>query len=175
MTMVYASPPPRRARDSEADVDTRIFVRSTPPQAWDRAMVLQIMSGLGVPAHARASTSSSAVRRVSRAARLRPVPPPDEPNVFLQPWTPADPIPPWATPAASSLEETLVRPGRRHRSKLPWFLFLAAFGLAFGIGQDRKLRAELASELHAAKVHAGDVLESSAMRAVHLGRRVAGR
>lgn len=35
MTMVYASPPPRRARncDSQADVETRVYVRPT-PQAW---------------------------------------------------------------------------------------------------------------------------------------------
>ncbi len=125
MTMVYASPPPRRARnrDSQADVETRVYVRPT-PQAWR--------------------------------------------NVFLQPWTQSDPPLPWATasaivtltapilPVALTVHAPRARP--RRRSIMPWVVFLAAFGIAFGIGKDRALRAELGSGLR--------VLEIAAIRLV---------
>ena len=125
MTMVYASPPPRRARnrDSQADVETRVYVRPT-PQAWR--------------------------------------------NVFLQPWTPSDPPLPWATastvvtltapmlPVASTPRPARTKPKRR--SIMPWVVVVAAFGIAFGIGSDRALRAELGSGLR--------VLEISAIRLV---------
>ena len=126
MTMVYASPPPRRARnrDSQAEVETRVYVRPT-PQAWR--------------------------------------------NVFLQPWTPSDPPLPWATASrvvtltapmrAVALSERAPHVKRRRRSIMPWVVFLAAFGIAFGIGRDRALRAELGSGLR--------VLETSAMRLGH--------
>jgi hypothetical protein len=41
---------------------------------------------------------------------------------------------------------------------MPWVVFVAAFGIAFGIGRDRALRAELGSRLR--------VLETSAIRLV---------
>jgi hypothetical protein len=134
MTMVYASPPPRRARnrDSQAHVDTQVYVRRT-PHAWR--------------------------------------------NVFLQPWMPDDPPLPWATPAtppvtlpATPATPRASREGRRRRSKMPWVVFLAAFGIAFGIGKDRELRAELVSELRVATARTLAVLETSAMK---LGRQVA--
>ena len=53
---------------------------------------------------------------------------------------------------------------------MPWVVFLAAFGIAFGIGRDRALRAELASGLRVTTVRTLAVLETSAMR---LGRQVA--
>ncbi len=127
MTMVYASPPPRRTRnrDSQAEVDTHVYVRAT-PQAWR--------------------------------------------NVFLQPWKPSDPPPPWALPnppsappEAPTLDETRARPAPRRRSIMPWVVFLAAFGIAFGIGRDRALRAELGSGLRVATARTIAVLESSAM------------
>ena len=127
MIMVYASPPPRRARrrDSQADVETRVYVRPT-PQGWR--------------------------------------------NVFLQPWTPSDPPLPWETassvvtltapvPAlALALTARVSRAKPRRRSIMPWVVFLAAFGIAFGIGKDRALRAEVGSGLR--------VLETSAIRLV---------
>ena len=114
MTMVYASPPPRRAhhRDSQADVETRVYVRPT-PQAWR--------------------------------------------NVFLQPSRPSDPPLPWATastvvtltapmlPVASPPRAARTKP--RRRSLVPWVVVVAVFGIAFGIGRDRALRAELGSVL----------------------------
>jgi hypothetical protein len=150
-------------------------------------MVLQILTGLGAGhAHARAPSANATIGRRPRAARP-PVPAPGEPNVFLQPWTPSDPPLPWATAharararapeddtatalASATLDETLMRGGRRRRSMMPWVLFLSAFGLAYGIGHDRVLRAELASELRGGTVQALAVVQSSAMR---LGRYVA--
>ena len=125
MTMVYASPPPRRARnrDSQAEVETRVYVRPT-PQAWR--------------------------------------------NVFLQPWTHSDPPLPWATASAIvtltapilpvALTVRAPRARAQRRSIMPWVVFLAAFGIAFGIGKDRALRAELGSGLR--------VVETSAIRLV---------
>jgi hypothetical protein len=148
LTMVYASPPPRRARnrDSQAEVETHVYVRPT-PHAWR--------------------------------------------NVFLQPWTPSDPPLPWTTavtiaprpapapapaPAAaatatatSELDETLARKVvRRRRSIMPWVVFLTAFGIAYGIGRDRALRAELGTELRVTTARAIAVLETTATR---LGRQ----
>ena len=127
MTMVYASPPPRRARnrDSQAEVETRVYVRPT-PQAWR--------------------------------------------NVFLQPWTPSDPPLPW-TPAAWPVPRprAITTRRRRRRSMMPWVVFLAAFGIALGIGRDRALRAELTSELGVAAARTLAALETSAVR---LGRQV---
>lgn len=149
MAMVYASPPPRRARrlDSQDDLETQVYVRPT-PQAWR--------------------------------------------NVFLEPWTPQDPPLPWSTPSpfralaplppvppARAAAETLAafeetvsckRPRARRRSIMPWVVFLAAFGIAFGIGKDRALRTELVSELRVATARTLAVLETSAVR---LGRQVA--
>ena len=51
---------------------------------------------------------------------------------------------------------------------MPSVLFLAAFGLAFGIGTDCELRAELVSELRVATARAVTFVETSAMR---LGRQ----
>jgi hypothetical protein len=143
MTMVYASPPPRRARirDSEAEVETRVYVRRRP--------------------HATQA------------------------NVFLQPWTPADPVQPWMpsvprvesqraesqradSQPAESDETPAPASKRRRRSMMPLVLFLAAFGLAFGVGRDRTLRSELVSELRVATATAVTFVETSAMR---LGRQ----
>ena len=119
--MVYASPPPRRARsqDSQAEVDTQVYVRPT-PHAWR--------------------------------------------NVFLQPWTPDDAPLPWATPPPPA--RATAKP--RRRSMMPWVLFVAAFGIALGVGRDRELRAELVSELRVATAQAVTFVETSAMR---LGRQ----
>lgn len=132
MAMVYASPPPRRARtwDSQAEVPTRVFVRPTP----------------------RALT-----------------------NVFLEPWAPGDPRLPWA-PRARRSAPTLPRASgivRRapRRSILPWALFALAFGIAFGVGKDRALRAELGARVRVTASKALVVMDASARR---LGRQVAG-
>ena len=165
MTMMSAATSRRRARDSEADVETEIYVRP-PSMPWERVMVLQIMNELEtrlprVVAPPRKSSSRVVVRKRS-AARITPVPPPDEPNVFLVPWTPADPPLPWAeaeapAPAQAApgpvVDDTLVLEGRPRRvrtvraTRVPWLLFVMAFGIAFGIGQDRQLRRELGSKL----------------------------
>jgi hypothetical protein len=155
-------------RDPEEDVETEIYVRQG-PHAWDRQMVLQIMQDLGTRTRAVA------------ARRARPkVPAPGEPNVFLTS-LPSDPPPPWAKSALASgvvragapaiPDETLVRAGKRRRTTMPWLLFFMAFGIAFGVAQDRPLRAELASKTRSAAVSALTVVESSAMR---LGRHVSG-
>jgi hypothetical protein len=166
----------RRSRDSEADVETEIYTR---PQnmPWDRVMVLQIMNELEtrlprVVVPPRRSSSRVVVKKRS-VARITPVPPPDEPNVFLVPWTPADPPLPWATkpaaaraattatataatPANVVFEDTLLLEGRPRRvrkvraTRVPWLLFVMAFGIAFGIGQDRQLRRELGSKIKVA-------------------------
>jgi hypothetical protein len=54
---------------------------------------------------------------------------------------------------------------------MPSLLFVMAFGIAFGVGQDRPLRAELAAKTRATAAAALSVVESSAMR---LGRHVSG-
>jgi hypothetical protein len=165
MTMVVAAAPARRrTRDSEAEIETEIYVRPPhAPQAWDRVMVLQIMQDLG------------AKTRAASARRAKPrVPAPGEPNVFLT-WAASDPPPPWATTATTDVsavlasDETLVRGGARRRTNMPWLLFFMAFGIAFGVGQDRPLRAELASKMRASAASVLGVVESSAMR---LGRHV---
>ncbi len=152
----------RRSRDSEADVETEIYTR---PQnmPWDRVMVLQIMDELEtrlprVVAPPRRSSSRVVVKK--RSARVTPVPPPDEPNVFLVPRTPADPPLPWETNASNVVfEDTLLLEGRPRRvrkvraTRVPWLLFVMAFGIAFGIGQDRQLRRELGSKIKVTASH----------------------
>jgi hypothetical protein len=170
MTMMSALVGRRRLRDSEADVETQIYVRpQSQPMAWDRVMVLQIMKGLetGLP-----RVVPPPMRVVTRRA-VSVVPPPGEPNVFLTPWTPADPLPPWAVaPAApieappveaAAAEETLVLEGRprkkvAHKTKVPWLLFVMAFGIAFGVGQDRQLRRDLGTKLRMTTTHAAAVV-----------------
>jgi hypothetical protein len=150
----------RTWRDSEADVETEIYVRPH-NMPWDRMMVLQIMNDLDtrlprvVPPPRR--SSSRVVVKQRPSARVTPVPPPDEPNVFLVPWSPADPPPPWSTshvePAAVRAQETLLLEGRPARirtvrhTRVPWLFFVMAFGIAFGIGQDPQLRRELGSKI----------------------------
>jgi hypothetical protein len=177
MTMTSAAMRTRSRRDSEADVETEIYVRPEgQPLAWDRVMVLQIMNDLEsrlprvvppprpagsarlVPS-ARAAPSRVIVTK-RRRSRVTPTPPPGEPNVFLTPWTPADPMPPWA------VNETVVLDGRprerevrkRRATRIPWLVFVMAFGIAFGIGQDRQLRRELGSTIRGATVHAAAVV-----------------
>ncbi|MEA2747734.1 MAG: hypothetical protein QOI41_1877 [Myxococcales bacterium] len=151
MAMMSASVGRRNPRDSEADVETQIFVR--PPMAWDRLMVLQIMRDL----EKRPPRVVVAKRNIGR------VPPPDEPNVFLTPRTSADPALPWSDLEPARADETLVLEGRPRRSRrsrassksrTPWLVFLMAFGIAFGIGQDRQLRRELGTKLRVATSHA---------------------
>jgi hypothetical protein len=131
MAMVYAAPPPRRARmrDSQAEVPTRVFVRPT-HQAWR--------------------------------------------NVFLQPWAPGDAPLPWAGQSRRSAPTlprvSIIVRRRPRRSMMPWVLFLAAFGIAFGIGKDRALRAELGANVRVMTARALVVLDDSARR---LGRQVA--
>jgi len=190
MTMMSSAVGRRSRRDSEADVETEIYVR---PQgmAWDRVMVRQIMKGLEtrlprvVPPPRLDQSRITTLPRMTpprvimtkrRASRVTPVPPPGEPNVFLTPWTPADPLPPWAPPpeaapvaataaaGASPVEETLVLEGRprkvRHvqHTRVPWLLFVMAFGIAFGIGQDRQLRNELGSKLRVTTAQAAAIV-----------------
>ena len=193
MTMMSAAVGRRSRRDSEADVETQIYVR---PQgmAWDRVMVLQIMRGLETrlprvvpPPRVNQSRivtlprmSPSRVVMTNRTvSRVTPVPPPGEPNVFLTPWTPADPMPPWAPVQAApvqaapvqaapvqaaAVEETLVLEGppakarKVHHAKVPWLLFVMAFGIAFGIGQDRQLRRELGSKVRVTTAQAAAVV-----------------
>lgn len=174
MTMMSAARGRRSPRDSEADVETEIYVR---PQGmpWDRVMVLQIMNELEtrlprvvVPPR---RTSSRVVMKKRPAARITPVPPPDEPNVFLTPWTPADPLPPWAHADSvppgrveAPIEDTLVLEGRPQRvrkirhTRVPWLFFVMAFGIAFGIGQDRQLRRDLGTKLRVTTAHAAAVV-----------------
>ena len=73
MAMMSASVGRRNPRDSEADVETQIFVR--PPLAWDRVMVLHIMKQL----------EKRPARIVLPKRKASLVPPRDEPNVFLTP------------------------------------------------------------------------------------------
>ena len=87
MTMVYASSPPQRAhnRDSQADVETRVYVRPT-PQAW-RNVFLQPWTPSDPPLPW--ATSSTAVTltapmlpvaSTTRAPRTRP------PRSSIMPW-----------------------------------------------------------------------------------------
>lgn len=151
MAMMSASVGRRNPRDSEADVETQIFVR--PPLAWDRVMVLQIMKEL----------EKRPPRIVLPKRKVSLVPPPDEPNVFLTPRSLADPPLPWAHVDAVAVDETLVIEGRPRRTSkarraqkthTAWVVFVMAFGIAFGIGQDRQLRRELGSKLRVTTAHA---------------------
>jgi hypothetical protein len=81
------------------------------------------------------------------------------------PWTPADPPPPWAVAPveAAPVEATLVLAGRPrkavvHKPKVPWLFFVMAFGIAFGVGQDRELRRDLGTKLRVSTTHAAAVV-----------------
>jgi hypothetical protein len=155
MAMMSAFVGRRNPRDSEADVETQIFVR--PPLAWDRVMVLQIMKEL--------EKRPPPMVLPKRKASL--VKPPDEPNVFLTPRSSADPPLPWMHVDAVVADETLLTEGRRRRKSgarrvqkthTAWVVFVMAFGIAFGIGQDRQLRRELGSKLRVTTTHAAAVV-----------------
>lgn len=155
MAMMSASVGRRNPRDSEADVETQIFVR--PLLAWDRVMVLQIMKEL----------EKRPARIVLPKRKASLFPPRDEPNVFLTPRSVADPPPPWAHADAPAVDETLVIEGRPRRTSnarraqkthTAWVVFVMAFGIAFGIGQDRQLRRELGSKLRVTTTHAAAVV-----------------
>jgi hypothetical protein len=162
MTMMSALAGRRRPRDSEADVETQIYVRpQSQPMAWDRVMVLQIMKGLETRLPRVVPPPMRVVTRTRRPVSV--VPPRGEPNVFLTPWTPADPLPPWAVAPAAPVEETLVLEGRPrnvavHKTKVPWLLFVMAFGIAFGVGQDRQLRRDLGTKVRVTTTHAAAVV-----------------
>ena len=118
MTMVYASPPPRRRvriRDSQEDVETSVFVRPTRALAW-RNVFLQPWTPHDPPLP-WAPRRSRTITPVTHVTEVAPV-----------------------------TEVVKARP-RRRRTSMPWVLFFAAFALAFAIGQDRVVRSELASEL----------------------------
>lgn len=179
MTMMSARVGRRSPRDSEADLETQIYVRPQ-PMAWDRVMVLQIMKDLGtrLPRIVAPPRRAVSARVVMTKRPVSVVPPPGEPNVFLTPRTPADPLPPWApAPAARAQaapveaapveaapgDETLLLDGRPpkvvvHKTKVPWLLFVMAFGIAFGVGQDRQLRRDLGSKLRVTTTHAAAVV-----------------
>jgi hypothetical protein len=143
LMMVYASPPPRRARirDSQAEVETRIFVRRT-PSAWPNVFLQPRRAG-DPPLPWTASARST--------YETLDAPP--------------------TTTTNDRLEATVARPKRRARkSSMPVVLFLAAFSLAYAIGHDREVRSELVSELRITKARVLTALETSAME---LGRRVA--
>lgn len=131
-------------------------------------MVLQIMRDLGPFVRASPPPKRPGPPRLPVAAsasgiRVSPVRGKAQPNVFLTPITPHDAQPPWAGPshAIPSQEEetrsleTLVRDRNRkrrqpaRRSMMPWVLFVMAFLIAFGIGEDRVLRRQLAADIHA--------------------------
>jgi hypothetical protein len=144
----------RRPRDSDDDIETRVFQRP-PPFGLDRAMVVQIMRDLDPRNRARAGarplmTSKAAIR--------------EEPNVFLTP-LPGDLRAPWA----QSLEETgkRVRIVRR-RSLLPWFAGAMSFALAFGVLYDPVARAQTRSQLQSAAT----TTQSSAIRLYRLVSRI---
>ncbi len=132
--MVSTSGARRRVRDSDDDIETRVFHRP-PPFGLDRAMVLQIMRDLEPRLHLRTGARPIVTRAV-----------PVEPNVFLTA-LPTDPPPPWIHP----LERTSKRPRVvRRRSMLPWALGLMSFGLAFGILNDPVVRRDTGAQLKSA-------------------------
>lgn len=172
MTMTSAAVRTRSRRDSEADVETEIYVRPEgQPMAWDRVMVLQIMKELDsrLPRVVPPPRPRVVITK-RRTSRVTPTPPPGEPNVFLTPWTPADPMPPWAVneTVKETVNETVVLEGRPREAerevrkarttRIPWLVFVMAFGIAFGIAQDRQLRRELGSTIRGATVHAAAVV-----------------
>ena len=134
MTTTSTAGAGRRARDSDDDVDTRVF-RRPPPLGLDRAMILQIMRGL---------EPRTAARPGARARPARAIP--KEPNVFLTPWSSTDPPPPWAQP----LRETGRR--SRRRSKLPWFVLAMSLAIGFGILRDPALRRETVSQVQSSTI-----------------------
>jgi hypothetical protein len=149
----------RRQRDPEDEVETTVFSR--PVLHWDRAMVAKMTRDLAIPrvATPRRLPAPSPLPAPSRAATIQ------RPNVFLTPRTPADPVPLWEMPprppreedAPSSVSSVRTRtparePSRKQRrSILPWVAFAMCFGIAFGVGNDRALRAELLRDLGGAK------------------------
>ena len=83
--------------------------------------------------------------------------------MFLTPRSSADPPLPWAQVDALAADETLKSGGRARRTgkarraqktHTAWVVFVMAFGIAFGIGQDRQLRRELGSKLRVTTAHA---------------------
>jgi hypothetical protein len=130
---------PAIARLHDDEEETQVYerkrgsARSSP--LWNYVMVDQIMRELAKPRPARlpnAPTSASVPVSV-RAA----------PNVFVTPRKPGDPPLPWAEPGAGPKTRRAAAP---HRSAVLWLVFLMSFGIAFGLGRDRALRAELASQ-----------------------------
>lgn len=144
----------RRARDPDDDVDTGVYVRPTMP--WDRQMMLQIRQELGQAPPPRRVATIPARAAVRRAASARP-------NVFLT-RLPSDPPPPWASQGKAALVvgKGLARARRAPRkTMLPWFAFGMCFLIAFGVGKDRALRDETASQLRAAVAQSVSVVRSS--------------
>jgi hypothetical protein len=165
--MISASARRKLARDPDDEVETRIYQRSS-PMAWERVMVLQIMRDLGpfvraAPPPRRPGRPQLPPPASASGIRVSPARSKAQPNVFLTPATPNDAQPPWAGPshAIPSQEEetrsleTLVRDRNRkrrrpaRRSMMPWVLFVMAFLIAFGIGEDRVLRRQLANDIRA--------------------------
>jgi hypothetical protein len=132
----------RSRNDSDADVETRVFARP-PPFGLDRQMILRIMKELEpslgtAPAAARPLVVPPRTARVVHA----------EPNVFLTPWATADhPPAPWANPVEESGNRLRVV---RQRSKLPWFVGVMSFALAFGILFDPVVRRQTSSQIKTA-------------------------
>jgi hypothetical protein len=160
----------RLPRDPDEDVETRVYVRSA-PMAWERRMVLQIMRDLGPIARAEPPPRRLGTPRLpppasSSRIRTSAAPPAPRPNVFLTPRTPTDPQPLWVTSRDEETRslETLVRDRNRKRrprqSVMPWVLFVMAFGIAFGVGEDRALRQQLASDIRATTERAIAALHS---------------
>jgi hypothetical protein len=133
-----------RRRDSDADVETRVFNRP-PPFGLDRQMVLQIMRELEPQGSKEAAARPLPLPRlVVKAAAT-------EPNVFLTPWaTPDHPPAPWARPREETGPRVRVV---RSRSKLPWFVGMLSFALAFGILNDPVVRKQTASQIKSAASH----------------------
>ena len=127
----------RRVRDSDDDIETRVFQRP-PPFGLDRAMVLQIMRDLEPRMRGQAGARPLPTRAIAKG-----------PNVFLTS-LPSDPPPPWVHP----LEQTGKRPRIvRQRSMLPWFAGAMSFALAFGILNDPVVRHDTASQIKSAASH----------------------
>lgn len=65
-------------------------------------------------------------------------------------------------------DETRLRPRWQHRAPrrtlLPWILFAMCFLLAFGVGQDRALRKQLAGQVRGATAEGAVMVEASAVQ-----------
>jgi hypothetical protein len=170
MTMTSAALRHRLPRDPEEDVETAIYVRPL-AVAWDALKVLEIMRRLPPP------TPPPLPKNVFLTPRLPTDPPPPwvhkvrpekksektakdaKTILFAQ-------LPDLSDAAQESSSQILrfsqtsrIRP---RRSIMPWVVFAMCFAIAFGISNDRRLRAELVSGIRAAPARVIMLLHSLA-------------